>query len=66
MLLLNMKVRRFQILCLFLVDEYLNVARNNIPDYIKDKGKEDVLLQWLNYANYDSNEALKTLFENFK
>ncbi len=50
----------------FLVDEYLNVARNNIPDYIKDKGKEDVLLQWLNYANYDSNEALKTLFENFK
>jgi hypothetical protein len=41
------------------VDDYVQEAKKHIPD--KMRNMEDVLLLWLSYHNYDSEEALKTL-----
>ena len=51
-------------LMMVLVDEYMSEARKHIPERLKHR--EDVLLTWLVYYDYDADKALKHLISYFK
>ena len=49
---------------MWLVEEYINEARKNLPERLRYE--EDIILTWLTYHDYDTEKALETLIKEFK